>query len=325
MLRRALVVGIDNYPSFGNLGGCVNDAQALAPLLARNEDDSPNFDVRALTAPAGSGFVGRDELLAALDTLFGPGVDMSLLYFAGHGSPVGDNGDVTLATSDGTKGTPGVRFSEVLERIQGCDHEVAIILDCCFAGGAGSVPAAMTSAAVLRQGVSLLTASRADQAAAETPDGRGQFSAYLEGALEGGAADVLGHVTLAGLYAYLSEAFGAWEQRPMFKANVDRLQDIRRCDPSVPLSTLRKLAEWFPTPDHVFALDPTYEPDKSQSGLDPHPENEAIFNQLQRCASSKLVEPVGAEHMYFAAMQNEGCRLTPLGRHYRHLAEGRRF
>ena len=166
----------------------------------------------------------------------------------------------------------------------------------------------------------MLTASRADQTSAETPEGRGQFSSFLEGALEGGAADVLGHLTLAGLYAYLSEAFGTWSQRPMLKANVDQLQDIRRCDPAVPLTTLRKLPEWFPEPDYVFPLDPTYEPDKRESGLEPHPAHEALFSQLQKCASVKLVEPVGADHMYFAAMHSQGCQLTPLGRHYRHIA-----
>lgn len=320
MLRRALVVGIDHYPAFGNLGGCVNDAVALTPVLARNEDDTPNFEVKTLTAPVGTGHVSRDDLLEALDRLFAPGVHMSLLYFAGHGAQVADGADVTLVTSDGTQQTPGVRFSEVMERINACDQEVAVILDCCFSGGAGGVPAAMTAGSVLRQGVSMLTASRADQTSAETPDGRGQFSAYLEGALEGGAADVLGHLTLAGLYSYLSEAFGTWDQRPMFKANVDHLQDIRRCDPAVPLSTLRRLPKWFPTPDHVFPLDPSYEPDKRDSGLEPHPEHEAVFKQLQKCASAKLMEPVGADHMFFAAMQSEGCRLTPLGRHYRHMA-----
>ena len=273
-----------------------------------------------LTAPVGSGDVGRDDLLEALDRLFAPGVHMSLLYFAGHGAQVAGGADVTLMTSDGTPQTPGVRFNEVLERINNCDQEVAVILDCCFSGGAGGVPAAMTSGAVLRQGVSMLTASRADQTSVETPAGRGQFSAYLEGALDGGAADVLGHLTLAGLYSYLSEAFGTWDQRPMFKANVDHLQDIRRCDPAVPLATLRQLSTWFPMPDHIFALDPTYEPDKRESGLEPHPEHEAVFKQLQKCVSAKLVEPLGADHMYFAAMQNESCRLTPLGKHYRHLA-----
>lgn len=325
MARRALVVGIDNYISFENLGGCVNDAQALAPLLARNEDDSPNFEVRTLTAPAEAGCVTRDDLLEALDQLFAPGADMSLLYIASHGAQAGGGDDVTLLTTDATAQTPGVRFTEVLERVNTCSQEVAVILDCCFSGGAGGVPAALAKGAVLRQGVSMLTASRADQVAAETVDGRGQFSAYLEGALEGGAADVLGHLTLAGLYAYLSEAFGTWDQRPMFKANVDRLQDIRRCNPSVPLETLRLLPTWFPNATDLFPLDPSFEPDKRESGLDPHPEHEAIFKQLQKCQSAKLIEPVEAEHMYFAAMQSEACRLTPLGQHYHHLAREERI
>lgn len=271
MLRRALVVGIDNYISVSNLAGCVNDASALAPLLSRNEDDSSNFSVQTLTARDGDGFVGRDQFLEALDSLFAPGADMSLLYFAGHGAPGEGGGDVTLMTTDSTPQTPGVFFTEVQKRINACSHEAAVILDCCFAGGAGGVPAALTAGAVLRQGVSMLTASRADQTSAETLEGRGLFSSYLEGALDGGAADVLGHVTVAGLYAYLSEAFGAWDQRPMFKAHVDRLQDIRRCDPAVPLDTLRRLPEWFPAPTHVFPLDPSYEPDKRDSGLSPHP------------------------------------------------------
>lgn len=325
MLRRALVVGIDHYPTLGDLGGCVNDAVALGPLLARNEDNSLNFEVRTLKAPVDSGHVSRDDLLEALDRLFAPGVHMSLLYFAGHGASVANGADVTLVTSDGTEQTLGVRFSEVLEKINGCDQEVAVILDCCFSGGAGGVPGVITSGLMLRQGVSILTASRADQTSAETPAGRGKFSAYLEGALEGGAADTLGHLTLAGLYSYLSEAFGSWDQRPMFKANVDQLQEIRRCEPAVPLATLRKLPRWFPTPDHTFPLDPSYEPDKRESGLEAHPEHEDVFKQLQKCASAKLVEPVGADHMYFAAMQNEGCQLTPLGKHYRHMASEERL
>ncbi len=324
MLRRALVVGIDHYQRFGNLGGCVNDARSLTPFLSRNEDDSPNFEVRTLTAEAEKGAVRRDDFLIALGELFAPGVEMSLLYFAGHGDPIGAPDDVALCTSDGTNETPGVRFSEVLERINDCSQEVAVILDCCFSGAAGGVPAALTTGSVLRQGVSMLTASRADQTSAETSAGRGLFSSFLEGALDGGAADVLGHVTLAGLYAYLSEAFGAWDQRPMFKANVDQLQDIRRCNPSVPLETLRRLPDWFPVARDVLGLDPTYEPEKREESDEVNPEHEEVFKQLQRCVAAKLVEPVGAEHMYFAAMNSKGCQLTPLGRHYHHLAvEGR--
>ena len=51
---------------------------------------------------------------------------------------------------------------------------------------------------------------------------------------------------------------------------------------------------------------------------------EADFALLQRCRGARLVEPVGADHLYFAAMQSGACRLTALGRHYWRMAhEGR--
>nr|MBA3287889.1 caspase family protein [Acidimicrobiia bacterium] len=52
--------------------------------------------------------------------------------------------------------------------------------------------------------------------------------------------------------------------------------------------------------------------------------HEQDFLLLQRCRGARLVEPVGVEHLYFAAMQSASCRLTPLGRHYWRMArEGR--
>jgi hypothetical protein len=150
--------------------------------------------------------------------------------------------------------------------------------------------------------------------AAETD--RGRFSTFLAGALDGGAADVVGRVTIAGVYSYLDESFGAWEQRPAFKANVDRLHELRRCGPAVPLTELRQLPELFPVADHVLPLDPSYEPDAEPAD----PEHERVFSTLQKYRSAKLLEPVGAEHMYFAAIESKACRLTPLGRHYWHVA-----
>ena len=43
-MRKALIVGIDNYPT-SPLTGCVNDATAVAQSLRKNGDGSPNFDV----------------------------------------------------------------------------------------------------------------------------------------------------------------------------------------------------------------------------------------------------------------------------------------
>lgn len=312
-MKRALLVGIDIYDRFNDLGGCVNDVMSLTPLLSRHDDASPNFDYQTLASDTAR--VTRDRLSAGLEALLAPGADVALFYFAGHGAEQPQ--DVSLVVADGTPQVPGIPMSEVLSRAQASQvGEVVLILDCCFSGASG-VPQLGSAAAVLRPGLSLLTASRGDQTSAETSAGRGLFSTYLAGALEGGAADVLGKVTVAGLYAYLTESFGAWQQRPTLKANIDRLHDLRRCSPAVPLVDLRRLPVLFPQGDTELALDPSYEPTAGPR----HTEHEQDFALLQRCRAAKLVEPVDADHLYFAAMENKRCRLTPLGRHYRHMAE----
>jgi hypothetical protein len=319
-MKRALLVGIDHYTDFSDLGGCANDAEALGPLLSRNEDDSPNLDCRVFTARDAASGLSRDQLLGLIDNLLSPGADFALLYFAGHGAEL--NGSVALATTDGSSATPGVRFEEVLEKIQVSEaQEVVVILDCCFSGGASTIAALGNNAANLPTGLSILTASRSDQPAMETSDGRGQFSVYLEGALDAGAADVLGHVNVSGLYAYISESFGSWDQRPTFKTNIDRLHDIRLCDPRVPLGTLRMLCEWFPEPRSEHPLDPSYEPTEEPRNA----EHEAIFAGLQKYRACRLVEPVGEDHLYYAAMNSTSCKLTALGKHYWKLVQAGRI
>lgn len=310
-MKRALLVGIDYYASANSLAGCANDVRALLPLLARNEDDSPNLDCRQLVGSDAQSSVSRDMLLEQVDSLLSPGADYALLYFAGHGTPF--EGDVTLVTSDATQSTPGVRFTEILERIKRSNiQETTVVLDCCFSGGATTVPVLSGDAAILPSGLSVLTASRGDQTSSETANARGQFSTYLEGALDGGAADVLGNVTVAGLYSYLSESFGAWDQRPTFKANIDRLHDVRTCNPRIPLPTLRQIITWFPSADYQFSLDPSFEPTEEPRNS----ANEAIFNSLQKLRAARLIEPVDEEHMYYAAMNSKECVLTALGKHY---------
>jgi len=319
-MKRALLVGIDYYENFQQLYGCANDAAAIHPLLQRNEDGGPNLDCRLASADDAATHVSRDRLKEMIRELLSGGAEFALLYFAGHGAPT--DGGVALVTSDGTDGTPGVTFSEILAAINKSSvAEVTVILDCCFSGGATTIEALNNGLANLRNGLSVLTASRDDQVSMETAEGRGQFSTYLEGALNAGAADVLGRVTVSGLYSYLSESFGAWEQRPTFKANIDRLHDIRTCKPLVPLETLRRLTEWFPTPGYDYPLDPTYEPTANKER---HP-NETIFAGLQKFRACRLVDPIGVEHMYYAAINSTGCRLTPLGKHYWSLVKAGRI
>ena len=315
-MRRALVVGIDRY-AFGNLDGCVNDARRLAGLLRRHEDGSPNFDVRELTDPPAA--VTRSSLSQAIEELFADEVDVALFFFAGHGTE--NDLDGYLVTPDAERYEEGIPMTQLLTRAnESRAREVVAILDSCHSGALGQMPAVGRNLAQLKEGVSILTASRPDQAALEVAGG-GVFTSLICGALEGGAADVIGNVTTAGLYAYVDQSLGSWDQRPLFKSHVAKLVPIRRARPAVELEILRRLPVWFPDPDSRFALDPSYEPE-----AEPHvAEHERVFRQLQRCNRAKLVDPVDEEHMYFAAINSTGCALTALGRHYWRLAADNRI
>lgn len=312
-MKRALLVGIDSYKNFNPLSGCVNDVLALEPLLARHGDGTPNFECRSYVS--GRDALDRKTLLAGIDVLLGPGADVALLYFAGHGMAAAS--DVALMTQDAESTDDGVPLATVLTKVRTSSiREIVIVLDCCFSGGAGGIPQLGGNVAALREGLALFSASRADQTAAETEGARGLFSTYFCGALEGGAADVLGKVTLAGIYAYLAESFGSWDQRPTFKANLERMSELRIGQPAVAHKELRQLPNLFPDPDFNFPLAPAYEP----SAPEHDPELGRVMAILQRCRSARLIEPVGAEHLYYAAMGSKACRLTPLGKHYWRMA-----
>jgi hypothetical protein len=106
-MRRALCVGIDLYP-FGSLTGCVQDAERIAGVLATNEDGSPNFDCRILTAPleCKSDVVTRSVLREAIQQLFKDKADLALLHFSGHGTV--NNLDGYLVTQDAKRYDEGV-------------------------------------------------------------------------------------------------------------------------------------------------------------------------------------------------------------------------
>jgi len=316
-MRRALLVGIDEYPE-APLAGCVNDARAMAELLRVHQDGSPNFDCRTLLAPGDA--ITRAHLREGIERLLQQQADIALFYFSGHGTE--NNLGGYLVTPDAKRYDEGVAMSDVLALANNSPvDEIVVILDCCHSGALGRLPAIdqKNDTAHLRQGVSVLTASRAREAAVEE-GGAGVFTSLVRSALDGGAADVIGNVTVASIYAYVDEALGPWEQRPLFKAHVSRLTAVRRCGPAVTLETLRQLPKWFPRPESEFPLDPSFEPDAEPQS----PANEATFAELQKCRAAKLVEPVGEEHMYYAAMNSKSCRLTHLGQHYWRLAnEGR--
>ena len=245
--------------------------------------------------------------------------DVALLYFSGHGTETDLGG--YLVTPDAIRYDEGVNLTEVLTMANNSPaRERVIILDSCMSGAFGQVPATGSNAANLPEGVSILTASRGDQVSVEVAGG-GLFTSLVVDALEGGAADILGHVTAPGIYAYLEAALGAWDQRPLFKSHVSKLVPIRKCHPAVDPAILRELPALFPLPAEDLPLSPAYEK-TSKVGKDPEV---TIFEKLQALNRVHLVVPVGTTHMYGAAMESRMCRLTASGRYYWRLANNHRI
>jgi hypothetical protein len=316
-MRRALLVGIDDYPS-EPLAGCVNDAEAMQRMLRRHHDGAVNFDTQLLTSDREH--VTRTRLREGIDELFADPADVALLYFSGHGTE-NDLGGY-LVTSDAALYDEGISLADVLALANRAAHisEVAIIIDSCHSGWLGTVPAVDNAHASLREGLSILSASRSSQASIERGES-GLFTALVCSALDGGAADILGNVSVASVYAYVDQAFGAWDQRPLFKSHVSRMLSLRTARPAIDIAILRRLPDWFRSPDADFPLSPRHE----HTAEPPDSDAEATFRCLQRCNRVKLVEPIDEEDMYYAAINSTGCRLTALGRFYRKLADDGRI
>ncbi|MBA7569053.1 hypothetical protein ES708_10790 [subsurface metagenome] len=312
MAKLALLVGIDDYPS-SPLSGCVNDAARMHDILCRHHDGSLNFECRKLVSSEEK--VDGARLKSALHSLFSRPAEVAIFYFAGHGTV--NNLGGYLVTQDAKRYNEGVSMGDVLtEANKSPAQERIIILDCCHSGALGQLPAIDNDTAMLKAGVSVLSASRETESALEVAGG-GLFTSLVCATLEGGAADVCGKVTVAAIYAYADEALGGWDQRPLFKCHVSKLVSLRNCPPAVDPKVLRLLPKYFESPTAEYPLDPSYEPDEEPS----HPEHEEIFGHLQKLRDARLVLPVGEKHLYYAAINSRSCRLTALGAYYWHLGK----
>ncbi|MXO74819.1 caspase family protein [Altererythrobacter aerius] len=323
-MRKALVVGIDHYTKVSPLYGCVNDSFAVKAMLDRHADGSVNFAVKHLTSTGPQDGVARTPFRSAIEELFAGDGEVSLLYFAGHGHIEATGG--YLCSSDVESGNDGVALAEIMIMAnQSGVHNRVIILDSCHSGVAGG-SALQQNVAEINDGVTILTASTAEQYATEE-NGQGVFTTLLVDALGGAAANLVGEVTPGGVYAHVDQSLGPWAQRPVFKTNVKRFVSLRKVQPPLELTELRRISEFFPAPGFALELDPSYEPErhdtweKDPQGIPPpNPDRNAEFAILQKYNRVGLLVPEDAPHMWHAAMHSKSVRLTALGEHYRRLA-----
>ena len=324
-MKRALLIGINNYPG-SELSGCVEDINQVKAAIEKNGDGSPNFDVMMMPDVQTSA-----EVMANIQRLFSDDGEAAMLYFSGHGC-VNETGAEIVMTQDTV--TPGQYYMGIQMRtimdvvnISKVRNKI-VILDCCYSGNMGKYKLE-DSSSHLQSGVSILTACRDDECAEEI-GGHGMFTELLCTALNGGAADYCGNITIGGIYSYIDRSLGAWQQRPVFKTNVSEFAPLKRVEPQVPLSTIRQLTNLFSNPEEIFALDPSFEDTNDPTVVHEYKEpyakvdNVAKFKMLQKLQSIGFVKPVDATFMYFAAMESKGCKLTELGRYYwRLVRDGR--
>ena len=323
-LRKALVVGIDYYadPKVQDLYGCVRDAYEVKNALDTHADGSINFDVFLLTASGAKDAVDRGKLRDNVVKLFRDDNDMALLYLAGHGYIEKAGG--YLCTSECKRGDDGLSLAEVLQYANTSKaRNRIVILDSCHSGIAGASAIAQQYAE-LSDGMTILTASTEEQYSHEK-SGSGVFTTLLVDALSGSAANLVGDVTPGSVYAHIDQSLGPWDdQRPVFKTNVKSFVSLRKVQPPIELTMLKRITEFFPEPGYQFPLDPTFEPEptgRPEGAPPPNPENTKKFEVLQKYNRVNLVVPVGASkpNMWHAAIESKACKLTVVGEHYRKL------
>ena len=325
-MKRALLIGINNYPG-NELKGCVEDIKQVKAAIEKNGDGSPNFDVMMMPDVQTSA-----EVMENIRRLFSGDGEAAMLYFSGHGFVNDTGAEIVMPQDTVTPGQyyMGIQMRTIMDIVNNSKvRNKIVILDCCHSGNMGKYKLE-DSSSHLQTGVSILTACRDDEYAEEI-GGHGVFTELLCTALNGGAADYCGNITMGGIYSYIDRSLGAWQQRPVFKTNVTEFAPLKRVEPQVPLSTIRQLTNLFDNPNNVFALDPSYEdtndPTVEHEYKEPYAKKDNVtkFKMLQKLQSIGFVKPVDATFMYFAAMESKGCKLTELGRYYWRLVKDGRI
>ena len=329
-MRKALIIGVDFYKNGNFLSGCVNDAMAMKDALGRNYDLSLNFQCELRLAETmrlsdgsrvGVSAVWHQDLAADIDWLFEGEPEIALFYFSGHGAVFDGKG--YLCTSDCVDKYSGVPMLNLIEAAKKSKaRNKVIILDCCHSGAAGSDYFG-SDVSVLPENTVIMTGCTKDGYSQER-NGSGVFTQLFVEALNSAGSNIMGEVSLGNIYAYIDKSLGAFEQRPVFKANVKSFIRMKKNKPLIGMEDLRRLTEFFKKPEDEYPLDPSYEEDKKNlpEGADAtrNKKHEELFKILRKYWQSGLIVTTGLEpdqaYMYWAAVLSKGCKLTGMGKHY---------
>lgn len=217
-MRKACIIGIDNYVE-KQLICCVNDARCLANLLETHQDGTSNFSIKLR-----DNIETKNDLEKEVTELFKceNDVEIALFYFSGHGHFDDDFGGliVPINFSMNPPDANGLSMHKILELANSSNaRQRIIILDCCHAGAIGE----NCQTSFLKLGVTIMASCSKDQVSIEGEDGNmySVFTNYFIEALKKGISFP------SSIHAYIIQKFGVWEQRPVFKTNVQSFVQLR--------------------------------------------------------------------------------------------------
>lgn len=225
--RWALVVGVDEYEdqNISKLRGASNDARSLKKALVEFAGFPADQVIVIASGEQDARKPTRANILQRLSniTRLVPKDGLFLFSFSGHGMERSGQSfllpsDVRLSDDAGLLEDVSVPVSRVRQRIKEAGlQQVLVLLDACRnePGGRADAPNALTDTFVksfqfdvLNREVTAfatLYATKIGERAWENEMNRGYFSAAIEEALSGKAANSNGEVTLGSLVRYLQE------------------------------------------------------------------------------------------------------------------------
>ena len=170
-MKKALLIGINDYPAGNELRGCIEDINSVKAAIERHGNGSPNFGVKMMPNVQTS-----REVMDAIRKLFAGNDDTALLYFSGHGYMNSTGAEIVMPQDIATPGQyyTGIQMSTIMSIVNASNvRNKIVILDCCHSGNIGKYEL-QDMGSILNTGVSVLTACREDEVAREA-GGHGIF------------------------------------------------------------------------------------------------------------------------------------------------------
>lgn len=125
-MKKALLIGINDYPAGNELTGCIEDINNVKAVIERHGDGSPNFGVKMMPNVQTSG-----EVMEAIQKLFAGDNDTALLYFSGHGYANNTGAEIVMPQDISTPGLyyTGIQMSTIMNIVNNSHvHNKVVIL-----------------------------------------------------------------------------------------------------------------------------------------------------------------------------------------------------